>query len=278
MSQRIPPMVRCSFLIGAVVLLALGRPADQQAQAETAPATVAETAAGVGNDAPPHDSGSLVDALFSLGLSGFLIMLVLVGLSTAALALGIEHLLTIRPSVLTPANLAEEVRAELVAKGPAAAAQVCQARSSLLAFVLRAGLDEVDGGWQAVEKAAEDALAQQAAQLFRKIEYLSVIGNIAPMIGLLGTVTGMVFAFQEVADTQGAARAAQLAEGIYTALITTVGGLLVAIPSLAAFAVFRNRADQLVADAAYLAQHTLAPLKRARVRRPATKAAPEGTV
>ncbi len=66
----------------------------------------------------------------------------------------------------------------------------------------------------------------------RRIEYLSVIGNIAPMVGLLGTVTGMIFAFQQVATTRGAAGAGDLAEGIYQALVTTVGGLVVAIPAL----------------------------------------------
>jgi len=140
--------------------------------------------------------------------------------------------------------------------------------------VLRAGFAEVDGGWTAVVKGMEDAIAQQSAQLFRKIEYLSVIGNIAPMVGLLGTVIGMIFAFQEVANAEGAARAAQLAEGIYTALITTVGGLLIAIPSLAAFAIFRNRVDQLVAEVAYLAHHVMLPIKRVSTRR----AGPRGVV
>jgi biopolymer transport protein ExbB len=126
------------------------------------------------------------------------------------------------------------------------------------------GLAELDGGWSAVEKALEDATAEQSARLFRKIEYLSVIGNIAPMVGLLGTVTGMIFAFQRVASTQGSAGAAELAEGIYQALVTTVGGLLVAIPCLGAFAIFRNRVDQLVAEAAYIALHTFLPLKRRR--------------
>ena len=108
-----------------------------------------------------------------------------------------------------------------------------------------------------------------------KVEYLSVIGNLAPMVGLLGTVTGMIFAFQQVASTQGSAGAADLAEGIYQALVTTVGGLIVAIPSLGAFAIFRNRADQFVAEAAYSAQHALAPLKRRRqVARPSTAPPP----
>ena len=113
----------------------------------------------------------------------------------------------------------------------------------------------------------EDATAEQSARLFRKIEFLSVLGSIAPMVGLLGTVIGMILAFQEVADSQGTARAATLAEGIYQALVTTVGGLIVAIPAVAAFAIFRNRVDALVAEAAYAAQHAIAPIKRARVRR-----------
>jgi biopolymer transport protein ExbB len=91
------------------------------------------------------------------------------------------------------------------------------------------------------------------------------------MLGLLGTVTGMLMAFKEVADTEGSAGASQLAEGIYQALVTTVVGLIIAIPSLGAFAIFRNRVDQFVAEAAYAAQHALAPLKRGFI---ATKAPP----
>ena len=69
---------------------------------------------------------------------------------------------------------------------------------------------------------------------------------------------------QSVAATQGTASAPQLAEGIYQALVTTVGGLIVAIPSIGAFAIFRNRIDQFVAEAAYLAQHVFGPLRRGK--------------
>ena len=72
-------------------------------------------------------------------------------------------------------------------------------------------------------------------------------------------------AFKEVADTEGNAGAAQLAEGIYQALVTTVVGLIIAIPALGAFAMFRNRVDQFVAEAAYAALHVLAPLKQRTV-------------
>src|SRR5262249_9921943 len=120
---------------------------------------------------------------------------------------------------------------------------------------------ESSGGWGEIEKAMEESLAEQAARLFRRVEYLHVIGNIAPMVGLLGTVTGMLLAFKQVADTEGNAGAAQLADGIDQALVTTVFGLIIAIPSLAAFALMRSRVDELVAEGAYAALHALSPLK-----------------
>ena len=79
---------------------------------------------------------------------------------------------------------------------------------------------------------------------------------------LVGHVTGMIFAFQQVATTRGAAGAGDLAEGIYQALVTTVGGLVVAIPSLAIYAVCRNRVDSMIAEIAYQSQVALAPIKR----------------
>ncbi|MCA9270330.1 MAG: MotA/TolQ/ExbB proton channel family protein [Planctomycetales bacterium] len=218
----------------------------------------------------------LLDIVFGGGWTGFAIVRVLVALSLTAAYLVFEQVMTLRHSELMPPGLAEQVQQLLSAGRAAEAEQACRSQPSFLGFVLSAGVNEIDGGWSAVEKALEDAAAEQAARLLRKIEYLSVIANIAPMVGLLGTVVGMIFAFQQVASTQGAAGAPQLAEGIYQALVTTVGGLIVAIPSLGAFAILRNRVDQLVAEAAYAAQHTFTPLKRKRAGKadPPVAAAP----
>jgi len=200
--------------------------------------------------------------IFSGGVIGVCIILLLFALSLTAAYLVVEHIMTLRRNDLMPNGLSDQVR-EFVSTGRIAEAdQACRAAPSMLSFVLATGLSELEGGWPAVEKALEDSLAEQSARLFRKIEYLSVIGNIAPMVGLLGTVIGMIFAFQSVAVTQGGAGAAELASGIYQALVTTVGGLIVAIPSLGAFAIFRNRVDQLSAEAAYLALHAFTPIKK----------------
>ncbi len=234
----------------------------------------------------PSDDGAQTDqqdagtprGFFAILKAGGPVGLLIILLSIAAVALVIEHIMTIRAQVLMPPGMDEEVRQLLAAGKLGAADQACQMQPSFLSFVLRAGFAEVDGGWPAVEKAMEDATAEQSSRLFRKIEYLSVIGNIAPMLGLLGTVVGMIFAFRELADSQGAPRAADLAEGIYLALVTTVEGLIVAIPSLAAFAVFRNRVDHLVAEVTYTVQHAVAPMKRLRVKQPRGAAAPPQSV
>ncbi len=229
--------------------------------AEPVTAALAQ-ATGSTTAAPPKSSGSFLQIVFSGGPIGILIMLCLIGLSLTAVYLVIDNAFSIRRKLLLPEGLAEQVRQTVSAGRFTEAEQACRQFPSFLSFVLLHGLAEVEGGWASVEKALEEALAEQTARLLRRIEYLSVLANLAPMLGLLGTVFGMVLCFRQVASTQGNAGAAQLADGIYQALVTTVAGLMIAIPSLGAFAVLRNRVDQYVAEAAYLAQHAFASLKR----------------
>lgn len=221
---------------------------------------------------PSASSSGFFEIVLSGGLVGLTILLVLFALSVSAAYLVFDQVMTLRRNELVPEGVSDAVRQTLLTGRPAESDAICRRQPSVLSVVLLSGLSELEFGWREVEKAVEDALAQQAARLMRRIEYLSVIGNIAPMVGLLGTVTGMIFAFQQVATTRGAAGAGDLAEGIYQALVTTVGGLVVAIPSLAAYAIFRNRVDSMIAEVAYQSQHALAPIKR----RPASRAPSRG--
>lgn len=221
----------------------------------------AKPAASDTTKAAPAEKAS-DDGFFALVAAGGKIGHTIIFLSVVAVSLAIEHLLTIRRGTLIPPGLAEKVRDLLRAGQYAQADQQCKLQPSVLASVLQAGISEIDGGWPVVEKALEDSMADQAARLHRKAEYISVIGNIAPMLGLLGTVVGMIEAFSEVANSGGTANAAQLADGIYKALVTTVEGLVVAIPALGIFAIFRNRIDGFVGEVAYVAQHVFAPIRR----------------
>jgi biopolymer transport protein ExbB len=162
---------------------------------------------------PANQAPSLLQIIFSGGPIGIAIMLAIIATSLLAAYLVFDHLLSLRRNELLPEGLSDLVRQALIGGDLAAARKACEDRPSLLSFVLMHGLAELEFGWSAVEKAVEEALAEQSARLQRKLEYLSVIGNIAPMLGLLGTVVGMVLAFREVASTQGMASAPQLDEG-----------------------------------------------------------------
>lgn len=210
-------------------------------------------------NSPATQGGSdFWDIVLAGGSIGYVIMF----LSVAAVALAIEHALSIRAAILVPDGIVDRVRGQLASGQLNQALQQCKLRPSFFSEVVAVGLNEADNDWPVIEKAMEDAAAEQAARLSRKVEYLSVIANLAPMLGLLGTVIGMVVAFRQVAISQGTARAADLAEGIYLALVTTVEGLVVAIPTLALYAFFKNRVDQVVSEAVRAVTHATTPLRR----------------
>ena len=227
-----------------------------------------------GQDQPAAAAPRQLDVMEMLragGTIGFIIM----GLSVAMIAMLVEHLLTIRRATLMPAGLAEEVHRLISIGNFKQAEQECKARPSFVGYVLGAGLAEVGTGYSAVEKAMEDASMQQAARLFRKLEYFTVIGTTAPMLGLLGTVWGMILAFMEF-EAKANPQVSELAPGIYRALVTTLQGLCVAIPALAAYAMLRNRVDELVAESTLLAEHVFSNVKR--TRRPRSRPeSPENT-
>ncbi|MCA9040954.1 MAG: MotA/TolQ/ExbB proton channel family protein [Planctomycetaceae bacterium] len=204
---------------------------------------------------------SLEELVQAGGAIGFVILL----LSIAMIALIVEHALTIRRKVLMPVGLAEKVHQHLTTGQLEPAKQVCREEPSFLASLLLAGLNEVGLGYAVIEKSMEDASVQQASRLYRKIEYLSLISSIAPMLGLLGTVWGMIQAFLEF-TVQENPLPSELAPGIYRALVTTLLGLGVAVPALASFAIFRNRIDELVAETSLMAEHVFSSWRRAQLK------------
>ncbi|MEZ6048462.1 MAG: MotA/TolQ/ExbB proton channel family protein [Planctomycetaceae bacterium] len=204
---------------------------------------------------------SLEELVQAGGAIGFVILL----LSIAMIALIVEHALTIRRKVLMPVGLAEQVHQNLSTGQIDQAKEVCRAKPAFLSSLLLAGLNEVGLGYAVIEKSMEDASVQQASRLYRKIEYLSLISSIAPMLGLLGTVWGMIQAFLEF-TVQENPLPSELAPGIYRALVTTLLGLGVAVPALASFAIFRNRIDELVAESSLMAEHVFSSWRRAQLK------------
>lgn len=205
-------------------------------------------------------AGAKVD-LRDLAMAGGYIGMVIAALSVVLIALIIEHLISIRKNALMPPNLAQQVHALIAQKQFKQAEDLCRQNPSLLGEILQAGLSEVGLEYSDIEKSMEDASVEQSSRLLRKIEYLSVIGSIAPMLGLLGTVWGMILAFLEF-ESKANPQVSELAPGIYKALVTTLMGLGVAVPAVAMFAIFRNRVDGLVAETALLAEHVFADYRK----------------
>ncbi|MBI1826768.1 MAG: MotA/TolQ/ExbB proton channel family protein [Planctomycetes bacterium] len=188
---------------------------------------------------------------------GWVTWLALIPLSVTALALIIDCGLTIRRASVMPAGTVKML-SDLLARGayPEAVRLVADERSAL-ARIIHSGMTEARNGYSAMERAMEDAVDEQAARFSRKIEYLNVIGNVAPMIGLFGTVGGIIRMFISIADAGGIPVMQRISSDLGTALVATYWGLLVAIPALSVFGLLRNRIDALLAECAVVADRMM---------------------
>ncbi|MBQ6826471.1 MAG: MotA/TolQ/ExbB proton channel family protein [Thermoguttaceae bacterium] len=235
--------------------------APTSAPADTAPVSAPSADAGSGvENGTPADAASSPEStaanasnggerskLLELVLAGGWIGVVLLVASIIAVSLAIRLALALRRSVFFSPELETAVADALARNDFAAALAAAEERNDAgVGRVLAAGLRETDRGWAAVEKGLEDAVAEETAAFYRRTEPLATIGNVAPMLGLLGTVVGMVSTFGELAVADGSGR--NLAGGIYFALVTTVDGLLVAIPVLVAHSVLNARGASRFAE------------------------------
>lgn len=225
-------------------------------------------------DGPESPPGGSEPGLVDLVRNGGVVGGVIFALSLCMVYLIVEHLLGIRRKTLIPDDLAAAVHRQITEKKFEDARQQCQLQPCFLSHVLASGLSVIDLGYQDADKAMEEAAHEQTARLLRKIEYLHLIGTLAPMLGLLGTVRGMIQAFMEF-EAKANPAVSELAPGIYRALVTTMLGLTVAIPAFASFAIFRNRIDELVAEAALTAESVFADFRRDQARKPKSKSRPE---
>lgn len=164
-------------------------------------------------------------------------------LSLASVTFICEHFFTTRRSTIIPDHEPKMVR-EMIEKRMFKECVDAVSRSrTMFGDVLTMGLRHGRHGFEAMQEAVEERANAWRARLFRKIEYLNIIGNISPLLGLLGTVVGMIDAFGRMG--QGGYGPDELADGISIALVSTFLGLNVAIISMFFFGICRNRADSL---------------------------------
>lgn len=159
----------------------------------------------------------------------------------------IERIWTLSRASIDPKQFLARVKATLREDGLEAAIELCAQTRGPIASIFRAGLLRAERGIEHVEKAIEDAGTVETAFLERGMIWLATVGNIAPLLGFLGTVSGMIKAFDAIARA-GDIEPSLVAGGISEALITTATGLAIAIPIQFAHNFFVSRIDKLVIE------------------------------
>ena len=194
-----------------------------------------------------QDAGADADdngeTMFSLILKGGAVMIPLAIASILALALALERFISLNKDRVLPkefmAGLGDALKNDT-------AEDFCGDSKTPAGNIFKAGIQWRNEGHEAISKAIEDAGSREAEKIKRSLRPLSVIAGVCPLLGLLGTVYGMIDAFQKTAQSGGAAKTADLANGIYQALVSTAAGLTIAIPVLLLFQWLSTRADRVI--------------------------------
>lgn len=172
---------------------------------------------------------SLMDLFLSGGIAGQIIILILFLMLFAAVYLYFERLFAIRAASDTDINFMNQIKDSVLSGNIESARIRCAQANSPVARLTSKGLDRIGSPLEDINTAIENAGRLEVYKLEKNVAILATISGAAPMIGFLGTVIGMVLAFHELATSSGQAQMGALAEGIYTAMTTTVAGLIVGI-------------------------------------------------
>ncbi|MBL9093607.1 MAG: MotA/TolQ/ExbB proton channel family protein [Planctomycetaceae bacterium] len=181
----------------------------------------------------------------SLGLKYTVIFL---GLSFTLVAFIILNALALRKQALMPDALVQNFEAALNEKNYQGAYEMAKSDESFLGAILAAGMSKLQSGYDAAEEEMNEAGSDEAMKLEHRLSYIALIGSLAPMVGLLGTVDGMIDSFRKIEQSGTTPEPAELAGGISTALITTIVGLWLAIPAIAMFGIYKNRLARFLYD------------------------------
>ena len=170
------------------------------------------------------------------------------GISFAFVALLIMNILMSRRETFTPPQLVEQFEQCLNEKKFQEAYDVAKGDESFLGQMLAAGLAKLSAGYDHAVEAMQEVGEEENMKAEHRLSYIALIGTIAPMVGLLGTVDGMIASFAVIARNESTPKPRELADGIATALVTTLVGLLIAIPAIAVFNILKNRVSRLVLE------------------------------
>ncbi|MCP4175483.1 MAG: MotA/TolQ/ExbB proton channel family protein [Fuerstiella sp.] len=218
---------------------------DEEPAAADAPAADAPAADAPAADAPVQSRNFLTwmkDAL------GWFWLLVFGLLSFVMVALIMMNLMQVRRDVLLPNDFVEEFEQKLNGKDFQGAYEIARNDDSFVARVLASGMGRLSRGYPEAVEGMQEAGEDENMALEHRLSFLALIGTVAPMLGLMGTVQGMIASFDKIASSAVSPKPSELAEGISTALFTTLIGLGIAIPAMVFYSILKNRIQRLVLE------------------------------
>ncbi len=193
------------------------------------------------------------------------VLWVIAALSITGLTLIIQAFVKNRASVFMPEETTNQVREMISQRKFKELIEFTETDDSFISKALNPALKRAPS-FSSMKEAMETAIGEATAEQFRRIEYLNIIGNMGPLLGLMGTVLGMINAFAAMEAAKGEADPSKLAGGISQALTHTFLGLFLAIPCLAAFGILRTMVDRLTVRGALTAEELLLMIKPAEAK------------
>ncbi len=250
--------MRWSLLAAAVLLGAvlLGAPAAEAQESD--PVATEEEVASPGQNIPAAEELTLGKMI----REGGSILWVIIGLSVITFIMVLYFFFTITPAREVPPNLLKRALSQIRAGDLRGAYQMCEGRDELLANVIKSGLKMAGHDRYVIQEAMESEGERGATALWQRISYVNNVGAIAPLLGLLGTVWGMIRAFGAIAFDDAQSRGLVMAYSVSQAMITTAAGLMLAIPALLAYYYLRGRVIKIIAEVEAQASEIVEALSR----------------
>ena len=260
--------LRCAIGIAGLLLMILALQEVRHSPWESS--LLAQDAEPADNPAAPLAEPANKESLleFWFNALGWRYTIAFVFLSVCLVALIIQNFLAIRRQSIVPPELIANFENLLNEKRWQDAYQLAKNDESFLGKVLAVGLPKVQEGYPQAIEAMQEVGEDEAMKLEHKLNYIALIGTISPMVGLLGTVDGMVQAFREIATSNTTPKPSKLADGISMALITTLIGLLLAIPAIAIFGIFRNFLSRYVLEVGIYSERLMSRFQNVNVKKP----------
>ena len=222
-------------------------PAAGGAAVASAPAGNLELKDGEAAAPEKAGHGGFLEIVTRAGWFGMVIWAMLIGCSIISVALSVDSFVNIKDAKIMPPDLISNVRMAMEQGDLLKAIQHCDTTPGQLANILKAGFAQVEEGYEVVQDAVSVAADLETERLLSRVTYLSVIANTTPMLGLIGTVQGMIFAYLTLGTMEaGAAQQAMLAVNISHGLWATAIGLGTAVPATIFFYFFKNRSMGII--------------------------------